>query len=231
MARDFDGTTDSVDFGDHTGLDSKTACSFLVWVDIDTITSGDMDFLSKWDTSQFCFNVQFDDVNGGDVDEFRVAVSPASGSNALVSSPSGSATVNTWYNIFGSYTENNASGLNGWLNGTAFADNPTSTSGKTGINNATSTLRNGGRASGGNDLNGQMSINVVWDIQITTTAHIQAMSRGANPFLFYNNNIVFFNTNEGNGTEKDYGLLGTGTVSGSTKATTNAPVEMLENYL
>jgi len=81
-------------------------------------------------------------------------------------------------------------------------------------------------------FNGQLAYAVTWQ-SIIPVAHLLAMSRGANPFLFDSCNMKMYFPIHGNDSpETNYiGQSPTGTVVAAAKDASNPPVEPLENYL
>ncbi len=88
----------------------------------------------------------------------------------------------------------------------------------------------GNRAAADRGFDGWFAHWANWDTILSAAKHA-ALSRGVNPFIMDNENLLMYLPLHGNDDpEPDYTQNITTVLTGTTKATTNPPVELLENY-
>lgn len=219
MARNFDGTNDTLKDTSATGTIAGTK-SFALWF---KTSAGGLMFNANGSTSQR--NIIRD--NTSTLSFFQ----DWTGINGFWR---GSTTItgNTWMN--GVITYNDTSSSN---DPAIYVNNNTET--VTEINAPTISVVNtvdeilfGENTAGTADYDGDLFCFVAWSIILTST-EIQALSNGVHPFVIRHDSQVYFFPMTGNDSpEGDYSAqVNQLTVSGSTKSTTNPPVELLENYL
>jgi len=91
----------------------------------------------------------------------------------------------------------------------------------------------GNQGTGGQLFDGDIAWMSVWQGTSLTQNQITALTNGVNPFPILNNSdrLLFLPLHGNNSPENEYIQQATGTLTGTTKADTNPPVELLENYL
>jgi len=231
MARAFDGAGDNIT--DSAGaeaidVDSKTwFCWVLMgditnaralWTDASTISSGNFRFFVSNDSA-------------GAEERLELTYN-WTGTNGAWSADGGNIGDSAWHCGIIAYdralTTNNPLM---WVDGVAQTvgeDSTPTTAARTGI----AAWRSGENVGSGSDFTGEESYLTIWGVELTDNQAL-ILSRGVNPFAVLNSDILMccpFNGNDS--LEPDYsggGLVGT--VNNATKASTNPPIELIENYL
>ena len=98
---------------------------------------------------------------------------------------------------------------------------------KTGVDS----VRFGANVAGAQDFDGQIFGGSFWDVALSASEHL-ALFHGIPAFVIRNESLQYYYPLDGNNSpENEYVQQANGTLNGTIKATTNPPVELLENYL
>ena len=170
MARLFDGTDDSIDFGRCSGIEGKAAATFGAWI-YQTALTADKAYLTKWDVAtQGCFFFQADDASGNL--KGAIANSITSGGQQNGVTTGGVIAAATWAHavwVFNSAGATNADRLKCYVNNVAktlsFLDQAIPTSVLTSATATVKAGRLGGTAT--RYWNGRIADLVIYDHALT----------------------------------------------------------------
>jgi len=230
MARNFtSSSTDSIKFGDISQLEGVNEICAGGWAKLVDLASGDQCINAKAQTG-FSWIVFMDDVNPAGNNRWDYFVSADGNQRA---STSVEATAGAWQCVIGRWIRNTSGGMDITVDGTQHTENAPATTNDSATNTGSTEATVGeDPAAGSRDFEGDLAFNFAMD-HFPATTHVNAMSNGVNPFGLWGDRMQFYSPLWGNESpENNYGLNGTtGTVTGTTRSTTNPPVELLENYL
>lgn len=222
MARNFDGTNDLLTNTSASVLDTDHRV-FFAWVKSD---GGNAVICQLGNGGSFTHNPLKQQTNG------KIRVSQSFSPTTGVWDSSTTIDDSTWHNAFTDY-DRSSDANDPVIRIDAAADEASETTTPSGTaNTGDDQINIGEGVSGSPDYQGDAYVFVVWSSSPTNN-EILAMNNGVNPFVINNPNIIIFYPLNGNDSpEGDYiGQSTKLTVTGPTKATTNPPVELLENYL
>ena len=229
MARNYDGANDKISWTDNASYEGGTLTGFA-WSYVDNVTQ-DHNIFNKQVSTNY-FNFFNDDIGAisGRTNTYKIDVGDGT-DIANIEGATNAEVVTTWQSVLFIFVPANAAGLELWVNGVEDANSPVATTlvGSAGDN--TGQLLTGETTGGTQDRAGRLSHTVLWNINLGD-AQKAALSRGVCPFVISTTKPVFYGTQEGNdSTEVNYSQTGLGTLTGTTKAANNPPVEHMENYL
>jgi len=174
----FDGTDDSIHWGDIPALSDATTLSCSAWVWNDNLTQ-DHAILSNSSTGAG-FLWFTDDVTGsGRTDTYRIVIqesSGAGGSAAGIDGATGAATANAWQVVGFSFTGSSSTGLRLYVGGTEDANSPVTTAAVADVGFSNGNITIGERVGGTIDRAGRQAEMACWTGRI-----FYAPLRGTSP--------------------------------------------------
>lgn len=224
-ALDFDGANDRVSNGNGVSNIDTASKTMLVWVNPTTYEINDN--ISTDGSALTSGNSAFSITMGAST-QYRMDYRWSSATGSWLF---GSVTTGSWESLSCDYDRSSdANDPNCYENGSLQSETESGTpsgTAKTGIDS----ISIGENVAGGGDVDAIISHVVIWDVELSSTEHL-VLSRGVNPFVIQNDNLqVYYPLNGNNSPENEYAQSALGTVTGAIKATTNPPVELIENYL
>jgi len=223
-SRSFDGTNDSVDYGDIPTLsDSTGSISGGGWVLTDNVTS-DQTVWSNKRTAGAARGVIFfqDDAGGGRTDTFHIFVEEADEvTSTSCIGVNSAAVVDTWQWVAFSLTANNSSGMRLYIDGLEDANSPCTSSGVDNMGQSNEGWHIGADPLNEDDRSGEQAYMQLWSRLLTLQELEEARWQ---PGIIAASLEVFAPT-WGASTEQDLSGQGnTGTVSNATTSADGPPV-------
>lgn len=225
MARDFNGTNESITNDNGISTIDVSVFTIFNWVNPDTVLAnqqlnGTASAISSGNSAATI------SIRTSSVWQFDYRFSTTTGTWTF-----GTPTNGSWFAIGVDYdrglTTNNP---NSFENGTLVAESETATpngTAKSGVDSFTC----GENVGLGTDLNGQLAYCCFWDVVLSSNEE-SALANGVNPFAIRNSNLQYNYPFDGNNSpENEYVQQANGTLKGTTKFSGNPPVELIENYL
>lgn len=228
MARDFDGSDDQINYPNNSQYDITGDFTLMIFFNPDTWNDHRFNgiFVARDTFATLDWELYYDQVGGQNRIRFGYGNGLASGLKNSTFNPS----TGSWHNVFITRATNTFVIYGDGQNRGNFTETEAM---PTGESITLDQLENGSTGLG---MNGKLAYAMILDGLALSVPQMDAINRGANPLIFSTGlagNLAFFAPVLGiNDPEPNYaGNTTDGDVTGATKATTNPPVELLENYL
>lgn len=235
MAREFDGSTDkrityTLSANGRSALDSGG--SIMAWIRPDSDGGGNegryLDSADSGSTGWFC---AVDDESGGNVKIFLEVRN--SSTNGKWNTSTAVVPINSYSNCITTYDDSStANDPSFYLDGSSQTVNEIQAPSAT-PNNASGNIVIGNNYSSSvREFDGDIFCGCIWNT-VLSSAEIQALANGVNPFVIRNSNLVWFSPLWGNeDPEPEYITpANAGVLTNSPPKSTNPPMQLLSRYL